>query len=141
MEIVGNRKLLEAGGKDTDDLHRHFSGKLDPVSDRVSCPDITAKKLEFEMKSFGKQPDCPTSRDMLSYVEGSLRPLARQRIQHHCVICDFCGAEAQLLATHTPYKNDYTPARTTTLVTLLGVKVPINLQTRQATAIETRRAA
>jgi anti-sigma factor ChrR (cupin superfamily) len=75
------------------------------------------------MKSFGKQSNCPTSHDILSYTEGRLRSLASQRIAQHCALCDFCGAEAQLLAKFKQAEADHTPAPTPALISVLGVNL------------------
>ena len=89
------------------------------------------------MKSFGKQANCPTSEKIFSYIEGGLRPLARQRMARHCTLCDFCGAEAQLLARFRPVEEDHTPAPTPALITVLGVNLPL----ARRSVIERRRAA
>ncbi len=89
------------------------------------------------MKSFGKHSNCPTSHAILSYVEGGLRPLARQRIARHCALCDFCGAEAQLLAKFRPADEDHTPAPTPALITVLGVGQPLD----RTSEVELCRAA
>ena len=77
------------------------------------------------MKTFGKQSNCPTSHEILSYVNGGLRPFARQRIANHCGLCDFCGAEAQLFAKFKPSVEDHTPTPTPALITVLGVNLPL----------------
>ena len=87
------------------------------------------------MKTFGKHSDCPTSHEVLSYVEGALPPLERQRITQHCAACDFCGAEAQLLTKFRPSEENYTPGPTPAVV--LGVDLPL----RRTSAVERRRAA
>lgn len=89
------------------------------------------------MKRFGKQPKCPTSQEILSYLEGSLRPLAGQRVERHSVSCDFCGAELQLLAKYRPTEEDYTPGPTPGLINLLGINLPLG----RASAVQRRRAA
>ncbi len=89
------------------------------------------------MTTFGKHPDCPTSHQVLSYVEDALPPLERQRVAQHCAACDFCGAEAQLLAKFTPSKENYTSGQTPAIIAVLGVKLPL----RRTSAIERRRAA
>jgi hypothetical protein len=53
------------------------------------------------MKIFGKQHSCPTSEQILSAVTGSIAPLARVSIEQHVQLCDFCGAEMQLLTRHS----------------------------------------
>ena len=89
------------------------------------------------MKNFGKQPGCPVSNDILAYVEGSLRPLAKQRIAQHSMACDFCGAEVQLFKKFQPSEEDYTPAPTPALINVLGM----NLAARTAHVMERRHAA
>jgi len=89
------------------------------------------------MKIFGKHSNCPASHKILSYVEGSLRPLARQRIARHCAACDFCGAEAQLFAKFKPSEEDHNPAPTPTLVSVLGINLPL----RRTQEVVQRRAA
>ena len=88
------------------------------------------------MKSFGKHSNCPTSHEILSYVEGGLRPLKRQKIARHCALCDFCGAEAQLLAKYRPSEEDHTPAPTPAVITVLGVNLPFG-----GTSLVERRCA
>ena len=89
------------------------------------------------MKIFGKHPNCPESHKILSYVEGSLRPLARQKIAQHCAACDFCGAEAQLFAKFKPSEEHHNPVPTPALVTVLGLNLPL----RRTYGEEQRRAA
>ena len=89
------------------------------------------------MKSFGKQSYCPTSHEILGYVEGSLGPLTRQRVEEHAFLCDFCGAELQLLANCTPVEDDYTPVPTPALIKVLG----INLRAHQVSVVQRARAA
>lgn len=73
------------------------------------------------MNSFAKQSNCPTSYEILSYVEDSIDPLSKQRVERHAGLCDFCGAELQMLAKYTPAEEDYTPAPRPALISLLGV--------------------
>lgn len=89
------------------------------------------------MKTFAKQSNCPTSHQILSYVQGSLRPLAQKRVARHCALCDFCGAEAQLLARYEPSDEACAPAATPALITVLGVQLPV----RRTSAVPARRAA
>jgi hypothetical protein len=60
------------------------------------------------MKSFGKQSSCPTSQEILSYVKGSISSVTRLGVEQHARICDFCGAEMQLLAK-VRLEESYTP--------------------------------
>jgi len=89
------------------------------------------------MKSFAKHSNCPASHKILSYVEGSLSPIARQKVARHCALCDFCGAEAQLFAKYQPSEEDHVPARTPVLITVLGVTLPA----RRPFMVPARRAA
>lgn len=89
------------------------------------------------MNSFAKQTNCPASSEILSYVENSLRPLARQKVARHCSLCDFCGAEAQLLSKYRPSEEDHTPARTPLLIAVFGVDLPV----RRQVPLPSRRAA
>lgn len=89
------------------------------------------------MKTFTKQTNCPASHQILSYVEGSLRPLARQKVARHCAVCDFCGAEAQLFAKYRPSAEEHIPAATPVLIKVLGVSVPV----RRTAPVPARRAA
>ena len=89
------------------------------------------------MKTFGKHAHCPTSQKILSYAEGGLHPLSRQAIAQHCAVCDFCGAEAQLLTRFPPGEDEHTPAPTPVLVSVLGVDLPL----RRPYESERRRAA
>ena len=89
------------------------------------------------MRSFGKQTYCPTSQEILAHVEGSLSPLTRQRVEEHALLCDFCGAELQLLTKCTPVEEDYTPVPTPALIKVLG----INLRGPQVSAVQRARAA
>ena len=89
------------------------------------------------MKIFAKQTNCPASSEVLSYVENSLRPLAMQKVARHCSLCDFCGAEAQLLSKFRPGEEDHTPAPTPAHITVLGVNLPL----ARTSVVERRRAA
>ena len=89
------------------------------------------------MKSFGKHSYCPTSHEILGYVDGSLSPLTRQRVEEHASLCDFCGAELQLLANCTLVDDDYTPVPTPALIKVLG----INLSVPQVSMVQRARAA
>lgn len=73
------------------------------------------------MNSFGKQTNCPTSYEILSYVEDSIDLRSRQRVARHAGLCDFCGAELQMLAKYTPAEEDYTPVPRPALISLLGI--------------------
>jgi hypothetical protein len=89
------------------------------------------------MKSFAKDSSCPASHQILSYVEGSLRTLARQKVARHCNVCDFCGAEAQLFSKYQPSEDRHVRAPRPSLITVLGITLPM----RRAFAVPARRAA
>lgn len=89
------------------------------------------------MKSFSKKSGCPTSHQILSYVEGSLRPMSRQKIARHFALCDFCGAEAQFFARYKPSEADGVPVPRPALITLLGIRLPL----RNSFTATARRAA
>jgi len=72
--------------------------------------------------SFGKQIKCPTTQQTLSYIEGSLGFLDAQRVAQHLHLCDFCGAEAQLLARHATNEGDHGPCPTPPLISFLNVR-------------------
>jgi hypothetical protein len=63
------------------------------------------------MKSFGKQHSCPTSTQILGCVTGAIAPAARLSIEQHAEVCDFCGAEMQMLAKHSTVRAHRRPAR------------------------------
>jgi hypothetical protein len=52
--------------------------------------------------SFHKQKTCPSAAQLLQYTQANLVRKDRQQIISHLAECDFCGAEAQLLARHAP---------------------------------------
>jgi len=89
------------------------------------------------MKNYAKQPYCPTSQEMVSYVAGSTSPLIRERIEQHSRLCDFCGAELQLLAKWAPIGEDYTPAPTPAFIKVLGV----NLRAHEPALVQRAHAA
>jgi hypothetical protein len=75
--------------------------------------------------SFGKRGSCPTSEQTLSYIEGSLEGLVRERIATHLSSCDFCGAEFQLLSKFALTEQDHTPGPVPSLINLLSVNLPL----------------
>ena len=89
------------------------------------------------MTSFAKKHSCPTSHELLSYVEGLTGPLNRRKVEQHSLLCDFCGAELQLLARCAPFQEDYTPAPTPALIKVLG----INVRAVKASVVQRARAA
>ncbi|MFL6209221.1 MAG: hypothetical protein ACJ74W_10250 [Pyrinomonadaceae bacterium] len=54
------------------------------------------------MRQFIKQSGCPTAQTLVAYQADALPILARQAVSAHLLSCEFCAAEAQLLAAHTP---------------------------------------
>ena len=105
-----------------DDLHDSFPSNYKSRFDPPLAPNISINGV-LKMKSFAKQPYCPTSSEILSYVEGSTSLLVRQRVEQHVLLCDFCGAELQLFAKCTPIQEDYTPAPTPAFIKVLGINV------------------
>src|SRR5215468_5685634 len=51
--------------------------------------------------SFTKQAACPSSKRLLEYRRYALPPEMSQLVEWHLEGCDFCWAEAQLLANYT----------------------------------------
>lgn len=51
---------------------------------------------------FCKAPTCPSAETILRYEDGRLTRGRRRRVAAHLAACDFCGAEAWLLARHPP---------------------------------------
>jgi hypothetical protein len=54
------------------------------------------------MRQFTKQSGCPAAQTLVAYQADALSVLARQAVSTHLLSCEFCAAEAQLLATHEP---------------------------------------
>lgn len=77
------------------------------------------------MKSFCKQHSCPTSAEILSCVKGSITPLAKLRVEQHAKLCDFCGAEMQLLAKHSSVRAHRKLARRPALISFLHISLPV----------------
>lgn len=77
------------------------------------------------MKTFAKTPNCPTSQEILSHVDGSLSSLVRNKLAQHIMRCDFCGAEMQLFVKYRPAQEDYTPAPTPAVINLLATNLPL----------------
>lgn len=77
------------------------------------------------MKSFGKQHSCPSSEEILSCIEGSIAHLARVRVERHVKLCDFCGAEMQLLAKYSHRRAGRGRARRPALISLLQINLPV----------------
>ena len=87
------------------------------------------------MRNFGKQSSCPTSNEVLSFVEGSISPVIKRTVEIHTQLCDFCGAEMQLFAKYKPGKESYMPPPTP--ARMRG----INLQPLPAARVQRARAA
>ena len=49
---------------------------------------------------FAKSASCPTTHQLLSYILAALSQESAKEIISHLEICDFCGAEVQLLSKH-----------------------------------------
>ena len=49
---------------------------------------------------FLKTRDCPSAETLLLYGEAALTRSRRRRVAAHLAACDFCDAEARLLAHH-----------------------------------------
>ena len=47
------------------------------------------------MLSFHKNRDCPTSHELLAYLNGTKRANSKSKIDEHLCGCDVCGAEAE----------------------------------------------
>jgi len=52
-------------------------------------------------RTFAKKMTCPPANDLVLYLSGALSPDETTRTLRHLGCCDFCGAEAELLARHT----------------------------------------
>jgi hypothetical protein len=50
------------------------------------------------MTRFSKQAHCPPTETLAAYQHDTLPLLAEQAVAAHLGVCDFCGAELQLLA-------------------------------------------
>ena len=49
---------------------------------------------------FAKFATCPTTHQLLSYILAALSTESARETISHLEICDFCGAEVQLLSKH-----------------------------------------
>jgi hypothetical protein len=56
----------------------------------------------YRTSIFGKQPTCPSSETLLSYVAAKLASELKIKVTRHLIGCDFCGAELQFLTKHAP---------------------------------------
>lgn len=56
---------------------------------------------------FGKQATCPSSETLLSYQRAGLTTEQRASVASHLAVCDFCGAEFQLLTRHSITSEKY----------------------------------
>lgn len=55
---------------------------------------------------FCKQDTCPSAETLLLYHEVKLMPGEHEQVAAHLAVCDFCGAELQLLVRHPPIDVD-----------------------------------
>ncbi|SRR6185295_13569363 len=98
------------------------------VNKAVYLPKQTCPLIGGLTMRFGKQVTCPTTQQTLSYVEGSLGRQEAKQIAQHVRACDFCGAEAQLLAKHE--HANHRERQSLPLISFLRVKAPLqNLST------------
>ncbi len=64
----------------------------------------------WNVKSFSKNPTCPSSNLLLSFHDQALAPEINFLIKHHLANCDFCCCEIPLLAFYTqPRKEECRP--------------------------------
>jgi len=89
------------------------------------------------MKTFGKKSSCPTSEEIFSCVQGSPAVLVKLRIEEHTRLCDFCGAEMQLLTKYSTIREHRRRAPKRTLISFLHINRPVI----EAPAIQRARAA
>jgi hypothetical protein len=54
---------------------------------------------------FLKTAACPASRTLLSFRENTLSKKVTTQVREHLESCDFCNAERQLLAHHSPSRK------------------------------------
>lgn len=66
---------------------------------------------------FCKQQTCPSSETLLSYHTCALPPDQSIWVASHVAACDFCGAELQLLTTHTQIEEEN-----------VAVEIPLHLR-------------
>jgi hypothetical protein len=85
------------------------------------------------MKTFGKRLSCPTSGEILSYIDGSISHLIRHSVERHALHCDFCGAEMQFFAK-------FMSRETTPPVQMIEV-LSRKTTARQNSAVQRARAA
>jgi anti-sigma factor RsiW len=52
--------------------------------------------------AFGKSETCPPTSKLWLYVSAELPAREREEIAAHLAVCDFCGAEAELLRKNPP---------------------------------------
>ncbi len=57
--------------------------------------------------AFRKEARCPSSEELLNYCQDASRECDERaaELTRHLAVCDFCGAERQLLAAHPPHKT------------------------------------
>ncbi len=49
---------------------------------------------------FQKLRTCPSADTLIRYEQAGLSGESRERVSSHLAVCDFCGAELQLLSKH-----------------------------------------
>jgi hypothetical protein len=52
------------------------------------------------MVNFRKNPECPSSQELLAYQNGELSPRDQIDIHRHIIDCEFCEAETDLYADY-----------------------------------------
>ena len=86
------------------------------------------------MKTFGKRLSCPTSDEILSFLDGSISRLLRPSVERHAQHCDFCGAEMQLFAKFMSPKTAPGPVQ---MIEVRATKA----RARENAAVQRARAA
>ncbi|HEX6125002.1 MAG TPA: hypothetical protein VFZ23_06460 [Pyrinomonadaceae bacterium] len=54
------------------------------------------------MRNFCKNKECPTSEEILAFVEGRRRRVTDGGIEYHVSVCEFCLAEVELYRLYPP---------------------------------------
>jgi hypothetical protein len=98
------------------------------------------------MRKFAKQANCPAAAVLMQFNAGALPVLTRQSVARHLATCDFCAAEAHLLAHYVaPAADASQPAATETTIPAPPVPLAVRLLAQTllapAPARSTRRAA
>ena len=61
------------------------------------------------MGNFGKNKECPTSHEILAFVEGRRRRAVDAGIAFHASVCEFCMAEVELYRMYPPMEEKIAP--------------------------------